>query len=33
MLSVVRASQSVKTLLDEESQRQSAAIDKLAKVS
>ena len=33
MLSVVRASQSVKNLLDEESQRQSAAIDKLAKVS
>jgi flagellar basal-body rod protein FlgF len=33
MLSVARASQSVKNLLDEESQRQSAAIDKLAKVS
>jgi flagellar basal-body rod protein FlgF len=33
MLSVVRASQSVKNLLDEESQRQSNAIDKLSKVS
>jgi flagellar basal-body rod protein FlgF len=33
MLSVARASQSIKSFLDEESQRRSTAIDKLGKVS